>query len=114
MSLPFTTDDLVILPSTTAEDPATGNDVRTYPEVADGTPARGSFQPQSSSETTAGKDQVITTYRVFLEGDVLVKATDRISCRGVLVEVSGDPDRWPAPFGGGVHHLALNAEIVTG
>lgn len=114
MPLPFTTDDVVVLRSTTTVDSTTGNDVLTYPDVEDGVPARGSFQPQSSSEDTSGKDQVITTYRIFLDGPVALKATDRAWCRGVTVEVQGEPDRWPDPFSGGIDHIEANAEIVTG
>jgi hypothetical protein len=112
MPLPFTTDDITVLPSTTGTDPDTGNDTLTYPE--DGTVVRGSFQPQSSSENTSGKDQVVTTYRVFLDGDVALKPTDRLLSRGVLVEVQGEPQRWPDPFSDGIHHIEANAEIVTG
>ena len=112
--LPFTTDDITWLPSTTGIDPDTGNDTLVYPDPVDAATVRGSFQPQSSSENTSGREQVLTTYRVFLDGDVALKATDRLLSHDLLVEVEGEPQRWPDPFGAGVHHIEANAEIVTG
>lgn len=111
--LPFTTDDITLLPATIGADPDTGNDTVTYPDTADAVTVRGSVQPQSSSENVSGRDQVITTYRVFLPGSVAVKATDRLLAGDLLLEVDGDPQIWPSPFGG-VDHIEANAGIVTG
>jgi hypothetical protein len=113
MLLPLDTDDVTVLPSTTTEDPTTGNDSLTYPDPATAATVRGSFQPQSSTEDVSGKDQVIATYRVFLPGGVALKSTDRLLSGGVLVEVDGAPQVWPSPFGG-VDHIEANAKVVTG
>jgi hypothetical protein len=111
--LPFTSTTFTLLSSSTGEDLTTGNDVLTYPDPATAPKVRGSKQPQSSSEDVSGKEQVITTYRVFLPGNVALKATDRLLADGLVLDVDGEPQRWPSPFGG-IHHVEANTLIVTG
>src|ERR1044072_3049693 len=68
----------------------------------------GSVQPQSSSETTGGRDQATVSCPGLLPGTADVLVTDRIEWNGAVWEVDGAPDRWPDPFTPGeIHHIEL-------
>lgn len=74
---------------------------------------RGSAQPQSSAETTQANDQVTTAYRVFLDGEPDVVATDRMEFAGDVYEITGQPLKQPSPFGG-INHTELVMVLITG
>lgn len=111
--LPLATTTVVLLGATKGIDPVTGNDVLTYPDPEDGVLIKGSVQPQSSTENVSGREEVISTYRVFLPGSVALKATDRLLFGDLVLEVDGAPEFWPSPFGG-IDHIEANTLIVTG
>jgi hypothetical protein len=78
------------------------------------TTVRGCVQPEGSSEQTGGQDRVATTHRVFLPATADVVATDRIEWGSGTYEVEGEPQRWPNPLGGGIHHIELTMSRTVG
>lgn len=111
MSLPFQPDTLTRLRA-----PLVQGYANNY-EADWGNPDRlvlkGSAQAQSSSETTQANDQVVTTYRVFLDGAPDVVATDRMEFDGETYEITGQPLKQPSPFGG-INHTELIMTLVKG
>ncbi|MER6809985.1 head-tail adaptor protein [Spirillospora sp. NPDC000708] len=71
-------------------------------------------QPNGSSETTGGRDTVVTHIRVYLHPGTDVTATDRIEWNDNTYEIDGEPQRWPDPTGGGEHHVELTATHTAG
>jgi hypothetical protein len=59
------------------------------------------FAPGSSSELIQGQDTVLTHPSLYLPTDSPPAPTDRVTVDGVIYDVDGQPDVWPAsPFTG--------------
>lgn len=111
--LPVQTDTVTIVRAVTV--PGYGNARVVDWDNASRTTVMGSVQPQSTAETTGGRDQATTSCRVFLPGTADVQAKDRIEWAGATWEVDGDPDRWPDPFTPGkTHHIELTMTRTRG
>ena len=113
---------------------AHGNPVETYDAPVD-IPGCG-FDPGGTVETyTPGRDAVVSSPRVFIPSGVFVyegpdlfildvsgdtgarygvNARDRVTVRGILYEVKGDPADWVNPFTGWAPGGVLNLERVAG
>jgi hypothetical protein len=97
-----------------AED-AHGNPVDSYgsPVIVAGC----AFDPGGTVESfEPGRDVVITSPRVFIpsESTVPVSSRDRVTVRGVLYEVDGDPAVWVNPFTGWNPGRAVPLERAAG
>lgn len=99
--------------------PLTGN--RYGGQIRDWTaPARTevvgvSIQPANTTEDVRDREQLVNTWSLFTPRgiDLDLLATDRVEWNGRILQVVGDPNRWPAP-GGGVHHVEATLKEVTG
>lgn len=74
-----------------------------------------SIQPTVSTEDVRDRELLVNTYTLFTSRgrDIDLLATDRVEWNGTVLQVVGDPNRWPAP-GGGVHHVEATLRAVTG
>lgn len=74
-----------------------------------------SIQPAATTEDVRDREQLASTYQLFTPRgiDLDLLATDRVEWDGRVLQVVGDPNRWPAP-GGGVHHVEATLREVTG
>lgn len=78
------------------------------------------FDPGGSVETYGpGRDVVVSSPRVFLPGGVTVtglalSSRDRVTVRGLLYEVKGDPADWVNPFTGWAPGGVVELERVAG
>lgn len=74
-----------------------------------------SIQPATTTEDVRDREQLANTYQLFTPRgiDLDLLATDRVEWNGRVLQVVGDPNRWPAP-GGGVHHVEATLKEVTG
>lgn len=77
-----------------------------------------SVQPSASSEGPAEREQVVTSWRLYSPPgtDLDLRPGDRVEVGGTLVmDVVGQPMRWPDPFQPGhVHHVEAVLEAVDG
>ena len=92
-----------------------GNPVELYgaPVVVDGC----GFDPGGTVESFGpGRDVVVTSPRVFIpsEVSVVVAARDRVTVRGLVYQVQGDPAVPVNPFTGWAPGTVLNLERVAG
>jgi len=77
----------------------------------------GVILPGTSQETRdAGRtrDQIVTSYRAFLEGQVDVSSSARVTWRGLELEVLGAPSFHPDPATGRIRHTELSLVAVSG
>lgn len=59
------------------------------------------FDPGGSVETVSpGREVVVTSPRVFLPAGTFITARSRVTVRGMLYQVEGDPAAWRSPFTG--------------
>lgn len=67
-----------------------------------------------SSEETLDRQTTVTGWVLqTAEGvDLDLLATDRIQYDGMTLEVEGKVERWPDPFGPGVHHVEARLKEV--
>lgn len=73
---------------------------------------RAEVRPISSEENTAGAQQVITRYRLFVGPRVELDPTSAITWRGAEYEIAGGIE--PHTQGGRLHHFEAIMERVTG
>ena len=93
-------------PSAKAQTDDFGNDIPGTGGAAK-IPTRGVIMPGTTSETRdAGRtrDQVVTGYVAFLEGEAPVTSSSRTRWRGLDLEVVGNPSYHPDPASGKTHH----------
>jgi hypothetical protein len=78
--------------------------------------ARGMVLPSRTGETreAGSRNQTLTLYRLYLAGQVIVTPQSRVSWRGLVLEVVGDPELWPDPLTGAVDHTELLAQVARG
>lgn len=74
-----------------------------------------SVQPAASTEDVRDRELLVNTYTLFTTRgrDIDLLATDRVQWNGLVLQVVGDPNRWPAP-GGGIHHVEAALKLVAG
>jgi hypothetical protein len=74
-----------------------------------------SIQPTATTEDVRDRELLVNTYTLFTSRgqDIDLLATDRVQWGGLLLQVDGDPNRWPAP-GGGLHHVEATLRQVAG
>lgn len=74
-----------------------------------------SVQPTGSTEDVRDRELLVDTYTLYTSRgrDIDLLATDRVQVDGVLMQVDGGIDRWPAP-GGGIHHVEAKLRQVAG
>jgi len=74
-----------------------------------------SVQPAAATEDVRDRELLVNAYTLFTSRgqDIDLEATDRVEWNGLVLQVDGDPNRWPAP-GGGVHHVEAALKLVTG
>lgn len=99
----------VTVRTVTGQDPY-GNDE--YSNVTTEYP--GEVRPLSSAETVAGRDQVVSRYRVFLSRFAAdaVTPSGAVSWLGDSYEIDGDVERHTV--GGRLHHLEAVVKRTTG
>jgi len=91
---------------------ADGNDV--FGDVSTDIP-NSIFAPAGSTEKVQGEDVVTIGATVYLpDGTPTPKATDRVSARGDLYEIDGDPQVYSNPFTGDEPGAVLRLLRVTG
>ncbi|MGW3154008.1 hypothetical protein [Streptomyces sp. NPDC001089] len=90
---------------------AEGNSTTDW-SAAERAPKRGLVEPTSSSEDNDDRDQVASTYTVWLPPGTSVAYQDRLEWNGLTLEVSGDPLEFGAlpPL----DHIRLTATRVRG
>lgn len=59
------------------------------------------------------RQQVLTAYRLYADGMVMIAATSRLVWRGLSLEVVGDPEFWPDGQGG-IDHTEVLAVVSRG
>ena len=74
-----------------------------------------SVQPGPSTEDVRDRELLVGTWTLYgpRGRDIDLLATDRVQVDGMVLQVDGDPNRWPAP-GGGIHHVEAKLRQVTG
>lgn len=74
------------------------------------------FAPVGTVETiTVGRDAVTTRDTLyFTRPGVDIVAADRVSVRGVVRDVDGDPERWVDPFNGREVGLVVRLKSTEG
>ncbi|KWT61831.1 hypothetical protein ADL21_11130 [Streptomyces albus subsp. albus] len=78
------------------------------------TPVSGtSLQPSASTESTGGRDTVVTEWVWFAPTGTDVRATDQVRFRGLLCDVDGDPLPWDDERGR-PHHIEVRLRRVAG
>jgi hypothetical protein len=75
----------------------------------------GAVMPSTTNELrdAGARDQVVTTYRLYLAGRAAVVASARVVWEGLTLEVVGDPEFWPSPIGG-IDHTECTAVVSAG
>jgi head-tail adaptor len=75
----------------------------------------GHVQPDTSAEALEirTRDQIVSTFRVWLPAGTTVTGRDRIVWGGRTLAVVGEPQVWPAPFGG-VDHVEVLTTVSEG
>lgn len=73
------------------------------------------FDPGGSVETyEPGRNPVVTSPRVFAPAGTVVGARDRVTVRGRVFQVKGDPGDYRSPFSGWRPGIVVNLEVVSG
>lgn len=65
----------------------------------------------ASTETTEGRDTIVSDWRLYLPPDAVIGASDRVECSGNVFEVVGAPDAVRSPRG--VHHIEARLRYVS-
>jgi head-tail adaptor len=69
-------------------------------------------QPAGSSESREpGRERSVRSYRVWLDGGVDVRATDKLVWKGLELEIDGEPDRWDTDL---ISYVELRASYGRG
>ncbi|BDZ40820.1 hypothetical protein GCM10025865_01190 [Paraoerskovia sediminicola] len=90
-----------------------GNPTYTWSDVLLGQGA--AFDPGGSREPVeVGREQVVTTPRLYFVDRPDLTADDRVLVRGIEYAVEGTPADWRDPFGSDVGGLVVELERVTG
>ena len=78
----------------------------------------GAFVPGGSVESfTPGRDSVVTSPTYYIPGDAakpVISPRDRVTIRGLLFQVDGQPAEWVSPFTGWAPGIVVNLERVDG
>jgi hypothetical protein len=73
------------------------------------------FDPGGSVESVEpGRNAVVSTPRVFAPTGTVVGSRDRVSVRGLVFLVDGDPAVWRNPYTGSNPGIVVNLERVGG
>lgn len=73
------------------------------------------FDPGGSVESVEpGRNAVVTNPRVFVPAGTVVGSRDRVTVRGLVFVVDGDPAVWRSPFTGWAPGVVVNLERVGG
>ncbi len=73
------------------------------------------FDPGGSVESVEpGRNAVVSNPRVFAPAGTVVKARDRVTARGKVFLVDGDPAEWLNPFTGWTPGVVVNLERAGG
>lgn len=97
----------------TGSEDAHGNPVETWgaPVTVEGC----AFAPAGSIESVEpGRNPVVTSPTVFAPAGTAVSARDRVTVRGLLYQVDGDPAVWHNPYTGSDPGVAITLERVGG
>lgn len=111
MSLPMYGSTVTLKNPGTVED-TYGNKLPSWEPDADGyaeAEVAAHVQPDSSTEDRGAgeRDQVVTAYRIWLDRGITVGPLTRIEWAGLVLDVDGQPERWPT-------HTELRAVVSSG
>jgi hypothetical protein len=104
-------------PSVAARTDAFGNVIPGRPGGTSPVTCRGVVMPGASQESRdAGRtrDQVVTGYQAYLEGEVPISSSARLVWRGLDLEVVGNPSYHPDPANGRTHHTECALITASG
>jgi hypothetical protein len=99
--------------SVSGSDDVHGNPVETWAAavVVEGC----AFDPGGSVESVEpGRNAVVSNPRVFAPFGTVVGARDRVTVRGLVFVVDGDPAQWRNPYTGSTPGVVVNLERVGG
>lgn len=107
MALPFTTTTVDLYPPAAPTTDSFGDEVRAFDDPVTGVPAVVEPDGTDKRRGEPGHEHVTGRYRVFLNLGVTITADYRIRWGGIDLELDGEPQRRPSPFGGS--HIEVRA-----